>query len=46
MLAESFGATGFRVDKKEDFEKTLQKAKEIRGIKLIDLAFDYPKHIK
>ncbi len=46
MLAESFGATGFRVDKKEDFEKTLQKAKEIPGIKLIDLAFDYPKNIK
>ena len=46
LLAESFGATWFRVDKKEDFEKILQKAKEIPGIKLIDLVFDYPKHIK
>lgn len=45
-LAESFWATGFRVEKKEEFETILEKAKEIPGIKLIDLAFDYPKHIK
>ena len=46
QLAESFWATGFRVDKKEDFEKILQKAQKIPGIKLIDLVFDYPKNIK
>ncbi|GAB0175175.1 MAG: acetolactate synthase large subunit [Candidatus Altimarinota bacterium] len=45
-LAESFGARGFRVEKKYDFESTLKKALEFPGLKIIDLVFDYPKEIK
>jgi len=45
-LAESFGAHGFRVEKKEDFEKTLLHAYTFPGLKLIDLVFEYPSKIK
>ncbi len=45
-LAESFGAIGLRVEKKEDFEKTLQHAYTLKWLKIIDLPFDYPKHIQ
>lgn len=45
-LAESFGAHGFRVEKKEDFEAILSDAMLLPWIKVIDLIFDYPQHIK
>lgn len=45
-LAESFGARGFRVEKKSDFDSILQKAMRLPGLKIIDLVFQYPKDIK
>ena len=45
-LAESFGAYGFRVEKKSDFEAIFQKAIKMKWLKIIDLIFDYPKDIK
>jgi len=45
-LAESFWAHGLRVEKKEDFEKTLQHAYTLPWLKIIDLVFDYPPKIK
>lgn len=41
-LAESFGATGYRVEKKEDFKAILQSAMQEKGVQMIDLLFDYP----
>lgn len=41
-LAEGFGATGYRVEKKEDFKAILQSAMEEKGVQMIDLVFDYP----
>lgn len=45
LLAESFWATGYRVDDKKEFETTLQQAMKNKGITIIDLAFDYPATI-
>lgn len=44
-LAESFGALGYRVEQKSDFEKVLREAMPLRGLKIIDVRFDYPKKI-
>ncbi len=41
-LAESFGAKGYKVEKKEDFQEVLQKTLNEKWIKIIDLDFDYP----
>ncbi len=41
-LAESFGAKGYKVEKKEDFQAVLQKTLSEKWIKIIDLDFDYP----
>lgn len=46
QLAQSFGAHGFRVEKKEDFEKTLTHAYTLPWLKIIDLVFSYPSQIK
>ncbi len=45
-LAESFGALGFRVEKKEDFESILSEAMLLPGLKLIDVPFEYPQKIQ
>ena len=42
-LAESFGAIGHKVEKKEDFKWILKKTFSEKWIKIIDLDFDYPK---
>ncbi len=41
-LAESFGAKGYKVEKKQDFQAVLQKTLSEKWIKIIDLDFDYP----
>ncbi|MCH2188889.1 acetolactate synthase large subunit [Candidatus Gracilibacteria bacterium] len=43
QLAESFGARGFRVEDKNDFQPTLEKAMGMKGLTLIDLRFEYPE---
>jgi acetolactate synthase I/II/III large subunit len=45
-LARAFGAHGVRVENKGDLEKTLQHASTLPGLKIIDLVFNYPSHIK
>lgn len=42
-LAESFWAIWYKVKKKQDFQKTLQKAMKAKGVNIIDLDFDYPR---
>jgi len=42
-LAESFGATGYKVVKKDDFKSTLESAMNKTWIQIIDLDFDYPE---
>lgn len=41
-LAESFGAKGYKVEKKQDFQSVLQKTLKEKWVKIIDLDFDYP----
>lgn len=45
-LAESFGARGYQVLKKQDFKSTLQKALGEKWLTLIDLRFEYPQEIQ
>ncbi len=40
-FAESFGASGHRPESVEEFEKTLEKCVNGKGVHLIDLAVDY-----
>jgi len=42
-LADSFWAKGYKVEKKEDFQPTLEKALQAKGVNIIDLDFDYPR---
>lgn len=44
-LAESFGITGHRIEKTEDFKKTLDQALNSGGIHLIEVAVDYSENI-
>ncbi|MCD5380926.1 acetolactate synthase large subunit [Candidatus Gracilibacteria bacterium] len=46
QLAQSFGGTGFKVEHKNDFKKTLKKSLNKKGLVIIDLDFDYPQDIK
>ena len=39
--AESYGANGYRPESCEDFEETLEKCVNTKGVHLIDLAVDY-----
>ncbi|NPA82306.1 MAG: acetolactate synthase large subunit [Epsilonproteobacteria bacterium] len=39
-LADSFGANGYRVEKKEDFEKALNEAIESNTVSIIDVVVD------
>ena len=41
-LAKSFGGIWYRVENKNDFKHTLQKALQEKWLKIIDLKFDYP----
>lgn len=43
MLAESFWAHGYKVEKKEDFKQTLETAMQKKWLQIIDLDFDYPR---
>lgn len=42
-LAESFGARGCKVEKKEDFQPMLKKSLQQKWLTIIDLDFDYPR---
>jgi len=44
-LAESFGVTGIRIERAEDFAPTVEKALEAGGITLIDLPIDYSENV-
>jgi len=44
-LAESFGGIGYKVTNKDDYFPTLQKANSQKGLKIIELMFDYPQEI-
>ncbi len=43
QLAESFGWTGYKVEHKKDFKKTLEKSLKNKWLTIIDLDFDYPR---
>jgi acetolactate synthase-1/2/3 large subunit len=43
-LAESFGATGHKIEKTGDFRPTLEKAIHSKGIHIIDLPIDYSEN--
>jgi len=43
QLASSFWATGYKIEKKEDFKPLLKKVISESGVKIIDLDFDYPR---
>ncbi|MCD5374850.1 acetolactate synthase large subunit [Candidatus Gracilibacteria bacterium] len=42
-LAESFGASGYKISKKQEFKQLLEEVIEKSGIHIIDLDFDYPE---
>ncbi len=42
-LAESFGATGMRIEDPSRLEETLKKALGTKGVVLIDVPFEYPE---
>ena len=44
-LSESFGGIGYKVTDKNDYLPTLLKANKQKGLKLIELMFDYPQEI-
>lgn len=44
-LAESFGWKGYKVQNKHDFKTVLKKANQEKGLKIIDIDFDYPQEI-
>jgi hypothetical protein len=45
-LAESFGATGFRVERAEDLPEILRKALAVEGPVVIDCPVDYSENMK
>ena len=44
-LANSFGATWMKVDDKDDFKPTLEKALTMPWVKVIEVKFAYPENI-
>jgi len=46
QLAESFGATGLRVEKADDFAPTIQKALDNTGVTIVEVVFAYPQKIE
>lgn len=45
-LAESFGAKGYKVEKKENFKPLLEKIVSQDGVNIIDVDFEYPEDWK
>ncbi|MDP5039178.1 MAG: acetolactate synthase large subunit [Candidatus Gracilibacteria bacterium] len=45
-LAKSFGGKGYKVENKHYFRAVLDAANKEKGLKIIDLKFDYPVEIK
>jgi acetolactate synthase I/II/III large subunit len=45
-LAESFWATWLKVEKKQDFKKTVEQALWNTGVTIIEVRFEYPHDIK
>jgi acetolactate synthase I/II/III large subunit len=45
-LAESFGGIWYKVENKNNFKNTLEKAVKEKWLKIIDLKFEYPQEIK
>ncbi len=45
-FAESFGATGYRVERAEDLQDTLRTAMKDGGVSLIDCPVDYSENMK
>lgn len=45
QLAQSFGAQGFKVESKEEFKPLLEKTLKMKGIKIIELPFEYPTEV-
>jgi acetolactate synthase-1/2/3 large subunit len=43
-LAESFGASGYRLDKTEDFQPTLKSVLDKPGVHIIDVPVDYSEN--
>ncbi len=43
-LAESFGATGYKISKAEELKPTLEKALNAKGIHIIDCPIDYSEN--
>ena len=44
--AESYGATGIRVESAESFESTLENAVNSKGVHLIEVPIDYSENQK
>ena len=44
-LAESFGAKGYKVNKVEEFKPLLEKTLKEKGVKIIELPFEYPLEV-
>lgn len=45
-LAESFGAHGLRVEKKDDFVPVMQKALANTGVTIVEVLFQYPQKVE
>lgn len=46
QLAESFGATGLRVEKADDFAATIQRALDNAGVTIVEVLFAYPQKVE
>jgi len=46
QLAESFGATGLRVEHKDDFAWTIQQALNNTGVTIVEVVFAYPQKVE
>lgn len=46
QLAESFGATGLRVEKADDFAWTIQRALDNTGVTIVEVLFAYPQKVE
>ncbi len=45
-LAESFGASGIKVEKKQEFAPALQRAISMKWVVLVEVRFEYPSKIQ
>lgn len=44
LLAQSFGATGYRVSEAQHFESTLTEAMQAQGVKVVEVLIDYSEN--